>query len=52
MNKRQKKKDYRKHIETLANDGRLFNSKLAKKLWISKTVNGYGTYYTKRYLKN
>lgn len=52
MNKRQRKKNYKKYLITLANDGREFKSKKAKKLWISKTVNGWGTAFTKIYLES
>ena len=51
MNKRQKKKNYKKYVHSLANDGRKFKSKKDKKLWISKTVNGWGTAFTKIYLE-
>ncbi|MCW6075496.1 hypothetical protein LAV44_09165 [Clostridium sporogenes] len=50
MNKRQRKKKYKKFIISLANDGREFKSKEARKLWISKTVNGWGTAFTRKYL--
>lgn len=51
MNKRQKKKAYRKHIVSLANDGREFKSKESKKLWIEETLGGLGTAFTKYHLK-
>ena len=50
MNKRQKRKDYKKHLIALANDGRL-KSKEAKEEWIKDTYAGLGTAYTKYYLK-
>lgn len=51
MNKRQKRKLYKKHVTTLANDGRKFKSKQAKKNWIRVTCAGYGTAFTKYYLE-
>jgi hypothetical protein len=51
LNKRQKKKAYKKHIISLANDGREFKSKKAKADWIRDTVFGLGTAYTKYHLK-
>ena len=41
MNKRQRKKTYKNHVMTIANDGRKFKSEKDKNLWISKTVNSW-----------
>lgn len=51
MNKRQKRKAYKKHIVSLANDGREFKSEKAKENWINDTYGGLGTAFTKYYLK-
>jgi hypothetical protein len=51
LKKRQKQKLLKKQIIFLANDGREFKSAEAKRRWIRDTYDGWGTAYTKYYLK-
>lgn len=51
MNKRQKKKAYKKHLTALANDGRVFKSEESKEQWIRDTLDGFGTAFTNYHLK-
>lgn len=51
MKKRQKRKLYKEHLISLANDGREFKSERAKEQWIKDTYSGLGTLFTKYYLK-
>ncbi|MGF7535015.1 hypothetical protein AAGG74_15200 [Bacillus mexicanus] len=39
MKKRQRRKNHKQHIISLANDGRLFKSEDAKQKWIKDTYN-------------
>lgn len=51
LKRRQKQKLRKKQIIFLANDGREFKSEEAKQKWIKDTYNGWGTAFTKYYLK-